>query len=904
MKISRLFGAVLSVGLSITIILSATASVLAQGVVIKGEPDGQNKSTVMDEHFYSGTLEPNFTSDSVEVKTDSYGMHFEGAYHFGSALVLTAYKLKSYNRFSFSVDMLGTNDGFIYCGFGGADEKKTVTYYDFNLCIAKGVTALYEMGGMDSWKQIGNKPLNNALTVGKTTDFEITLEKVSDRDYKVTFEILENGEPIITTDYGGAVVRMANPNGYFCMWGGINEKFNIRDFKVYDSPTHLAFADDFSNSSLTYADEAMGDSNWHINETRFTRDEIFISRNAGPEFKKAGDVITAKSKLVSCDTVSKPYEISFKAQLKSLEKNSTFGIYFGAVKEADLGGATIIGLSAYDGKSASLHIVKNGKILDYGENLIPLSVLNIDDTSVDFEAVINSDRTLDINIGGIKFAFNNIKYDGFWGICNYSSDTVSASNVRLDEVKVIKNTYTPCAEKDLSNDFAGIKLTQDGFEEYYISDRTYYIGPSVSLRPKGAFTTEPSLYFENTGSYSAFAPKKQYTDFILQFDVKMVSEGKNSQWFGVNFGKKSYAAISDTSTGVYFEYYAWGTAPYTQMATNLCTFDDGTKAKKIEDYHFYKDQETKYNFMIVAKNRTVYVYFKEDSEDISKLGICRAVIPNVNTAGYVSIYGVSGISFDVFNYKLTNIASEATGDSDIALRESFNNEKISEKLVTEGSATVKDGAIKLSGGSVSMKDKSRYFIANFTVLNSNEDLTVSFSDNKSAILSKDLMKLTINDGAKKTVFDVSKFNLSDYKSMQLQFILQYDALSIAAKGIYEPSDKFATPMVEYTFAKPVADGNIKWLSDDILIDDIAVYALDHSYKAASVSYEQDPNDTDIWVKKDNIISSNGSNATINSEKNDGISTLFIVIYSVIGAIILALLAFIIILSVKKRGKAQ
>ncbi len=903
MKISRLLGAVLSVGLSITIILSTTASVLAQGVVIKGEPDGQNKSTVMDEHFYSGSLEPNFTSDSVTVKTDSYGMHFAGAYHFGSALVLTAYKLKSYNRFTFSIDMLGTNDGFVYCGFGGADEKKTVSYYDFNLCIAKGVTALYEMGGMDSWKQIGNKPLNNALTVGKTTDFAVTLEKVSGKEYKVTFEILEDGEPIITTDYG-STVSMEHPDGYFCMWGGLNEKFNIRNFKVYDSPTNLAFSDDFSNSSLTYADEAVGDSNWHINETRFTRDEIFISRNAGPEFKKVGDVITAKTKLVSCDTVSKPYEISFKAEIKNLEKNSTFGLYLGAEKEGDLNNSTIIGVSTYDSKSASVHLIKDGKILDYGENLIPLSVLNIDDTSVDFEAVITSDRTLNVNIGGIKFAFNNIKYDGFWGICNYSSDNASASQVRLDEVKVIKNTYAPCAEKDLSNDFAGIKLTQDGFEEYYISDRTYYIGPGVSLRPKGAFTTEPSLYFENTGSYSAFAPKKQYTDFILQFDVKMVSEGKNSQWFGVNFGKKSYAAISDTSTGIYFEYYAWGTDPYTQMATNLCTFDDGTKAKKIEDYHFYKDQETKYNFMIVAKNRTVYVYFKEDSEDISKLGICRAVIPDVNTAGYVSIYGVSGLSFDIFNYKLTNIASEATEDSDIALRESFNNEKISDKLVVASSAEVKDGAMKLSGGSVSMKDKSRYFIANFTVPSLNADLVVSFADNKSMILSKDLKKVTLNDGAKKTVFDVSEYNLSDYKSMQLQLILQYDALSIAAKGIYEPSDKFATPMVEYTFANPVADGNLKWLSDDALIDDISVYALDHSYKAASVSYEQDPNDTDIWIKKDNVISTTDGKVSIDSEKDAGMPTLFIVIYSVIGAIILALLAVIIILSVKKRGKVQ
>lgn len=904
MKIGRLTSAALSVFLSIIIILSTTVTVLGQGVVFKGEPDGQIKSTVMDEHFYSGTLEPNFTSDSVDVTTDSYGMHFAGAYHFGSALVLMAYKLKSYNRFTFSIDMLGTNDGFVYCGFGGADEKKTVTYYDFNLCIAKGVTALYEMGGMDNWKQIGSKPLSNALTVGKTTDFAITLENISGNDFKVTFEILEDGKPIVTSDYGGAVVRMNNPNGYFCMWGGLNEKFEIRDFKVYDSPTNLAFSDNFENSSLTYADEAVGDSNWHINETRFTRDEIFISRNAGPEFKDAGDVITAKSQLVSCDTVSKPYEVSFKSHIKTLEKNATFGLYLGAEKEGELDKATIIGVSAYDNKSASVHLVKNGKVLDYGENLIPLNVLNIDDTSVDIEAVINSDRTLDVNVGGIKFTFNNIKYDGFWGICNYSSDNASASEVRLDEVKVIKNTYNSCAEKDLSNDFAGIKLTQDGFEEYYISDRTYYIGPGVSLRPKGAFTLEPSLYFENAGSYSAFAPKKEYTDFILQFDLKMVSEGKNSQWFGINFGKDSYASISDKSNGIKFEYYAWGTDPYTQMSTNLCSFDDGTKAKKVEDYHFYKDQETKYNFMIVAKNRTVYVYFKEDSEDISKLGICRAIISDVNTAGYVSIFGVSGVSFDVFNYKLTNIAAEATGDSDIALRESFDNEKISDKLVISSSAEVKDGAMNLSGGSLSMKDKSRYFIANFTVLNSNADLTVGFADDKSAVLSKDLKKITVNDGAKKTEFDVSKYNLADYKSMQLQLILQYDALSIATKGIYEPSDKFATPIVEYTFANPVAEGNLKWLSDDALIDDISVYALDHSYKAASVSYEQDPNDTDVWVKKQNITTEADGKAPSVADKDGGISTVFIVIYSVLGAIILALLGVIIAVSVKKRGKEQ
>ncbi len=901
MKIYKQIRAVLSAVLSAIMILLVATSALAQGVVIKGEPDGQNKSTVMEEHFYSGSLEPNFTSDSVEVKTDSYGMHFAGAYHFGSALVLTAYKLKDYNRFTFSIDMLQTNDGFIYLGFGGADEKATVSYYDFNLCVSKGVTALYEMGGMDSWKQLGSTPLNNALVAGKTTDFGVTLERVSGNNFKVTFEILEEGEPIITTDYG-TTVRMEHPDGYVCMWGGMNEQFNLRDFKVYDSPKHIAFEDDFVDSSLTYGDEAVGDSNWHINEARFTRDEVFISRNAGPEFKVAGDTITSKTSLELCDDVSKPYEITFKAQIESLEKDATFGLYLGAENAGDLENATIIGVSAHDKEFASVNLFKNGEKADYGESLIPLSVLNIDDTSVDFEMTIYSDYTIGLNIGGIQFDFNNVKYDGLWGICNYSADGKSTSVARLDEVKVVKNTYAPCAEPDLSNDFAGIKLTQDGFEEYYISDRTYYLGPGVALRPKSAFTTEPSLYFENAGSYSAFAPKKQYTDFILQFDLKMVSEGANSQWFGVNFGKPAFASISDKTTSVYFEYYGWTEEPYTQMVSNLCTFDDGTKAKKVEGYHFYKDQETKYNFMIVAKNRTVYVYFKEDSEDISKLGICRAIIPNVNTAGYVSIFGANSLSFDIFNYKLTNLAPEAIADSAIALRESFEQETLSDKLQTNGTVAITDGAMQLSGGSLEMKNKSNYYIANFTILEAKEDVTIQFSNNKSVTLSGDLKKVTVKDGKKKTAFDVSEYGLSDYKNTQIQLIVQHDALSLAAKGVYDPQDKFSSPIVEYTFAKPVTAGIVSWSSKGASLDDVAVYSLDHSYEAASVSYEEDPNDTDIWEKKEPLIGTDGT--ATDSEMSKGMKTLFIVAYSVIGAIILVLLGVIITLWVKKRGKEQ
>ncbi len=893
---------VVSVGVCLLLLCSvAWVATAAQGPVIKGEPAGQTRTTVMDEHFYSGTLEPNFTSDSVKVKTDSYGMHFEGAYHYGAGLVLNAYKLKDYNRFTFSIDCIETTGGFLYCAFGGPDASSDLWKYDDVICFTRSVTALYEMGGSDM-KFIGQSaPLTNALVNGQTTDFALTIKRVSGKDFKVVFEVIDDGEVVASTDYG-TTVRLQYDHGYFGMWSGLNEKFNLRNFKVYDSPTHVAFSDNFENSTLTYADELAGNSNWHINRSDLTREDVYICRNAGPEFKKVGDTMTAKEPLVSCKEVSKPYEISFETRISELPKNAVYGLFFGAQKSVDLKKATVIGVSAYNDKFAAINLIKNGKVINPGEKLIPLSTLELGWGTINISAEIHNDYSVLVNIGGVQVRFNNIKYDGYWGVCDYSLDKKSSAVARVDEMTVIRNTYDTCTQPDLSNDFGGIRLTPDGFEEYYISDRTYYIGPGVSLRPKGAFTKEPSLYFEAAGSYSAFAPKQKYTDYILQFDVKMISSGTNGQTFGVSFGRNSYAAIDSNCTSVSFTYNGWTGTPYTHIATNLCDLDDGTRERKIEDYHFYKDTETKYNFMVVAKNRTVYVYFKEDGEDISKLGICRAIVPNVNTAGYVAIFGNNGISFDVFNYKLTNISGEATGDSPIALREAFEKEQISDKLKLEGNAKVENGALQLSGGSIAMNNKSRYSIVNFTVLNSKADVTVEFAGNDSVTLSKDLKKVTLREGNKAKIFDVTSYHLADYKNVQFQMILQYDGLILAAKGIYESYDKLSSPIAEYTFSKPLNAGILKWRSDNAVLDDLSVYSLDNSYKAVSVSYDEDPNDTEMWFKKDVIVGRQPVGA--NADGDSGLPLIFIILYSVIGAVIVALLVWIIVTLAKKRGKAQ
>ncbi|MCQ2449958.1 MAG: hypothetical protein MJ132_07220, partial [Clostridia bacterium] len=838
MAIRNRMKAALSAAVCLVILLSTLGLTSAQTTVIKGEPDGQSKMTSMDEHFYSGTLEPNFTSDNVEVVTDSFAMHNAGAYQYGSVLMLRAYKMKAYNRFTFTIDCIRSDSGFIYCGLGGSAEDTFAGSYDANVTFSNNITALYEMGGQDQWKPVGEGyMLPNIYNPGKSTDIALTVQQVSGKDYKVTFEVLDAGEVIASTDYK-ANIRLEHANGgYFCMWAGLNEVFNIRDFKAYDSPTHLAFSDDFEHSSLTYAVEALGDSKWHVNNGGLEQSDVFLCRNAGPEFKKPNAAITAKKQLQTCDKVSKPYEITANVSIENLSKNATFGFFFGAEKAGEIGKSTVIGVSAYDDKFAAVNIVRNGQLMNAGESQIPLRVLDIGGGMIELKAVIHDDNSVVFSVGGVQVKFYNVKYDGYWGMCTYSSDQKSTADAKVDEIAVVSNTYEDCTSPDRSNDFAGIKMTPDGFEEYYISDRTYYIGPGASLRPKGAFTTDPSMYFENTGPYTAFGPKTKYTDFILNFDVKVVSNGENGQWFGVSFGKTNYASISSTVPGISFACNRWTDTPYTHMATSLCEFDDGTREKKIDDYHFYKDQETKYNIMIVARNRTVYVYFKEDSEDISKLGICRAVIPNVNTAGYVMIYGNGGLAFDIFNFRIVNISGEATGDSAIALRESFDGTSITDKLTTEGAATVQDGTMALSGGSLAMTGNSRYSIANCTVPEMKEDLSLSFANGNSVTLSKDMNKVIVKEGGKSTAIDVSKYNLSDYNKLQLQYTMQYDTLTVSAKGVYDPYDKLSAPIAEYTFARPLNEGVLKWSSKNAKIDDVSVYSLDARYNAESISYE-------------------------------------------------------------------
>lgn len=72
-----------------------------------------------------------------------------------------------------------------------------------------------------------------------------------------------------------------------------------------------------------------------------------------------------------------------------------------------------------------------------------------------------------------------------------------------------------------------------------------------------------------------------------------------------------------------------------------------------------KDEDGKYktyNILFIVRNRSVEVYYKEKNQDISVLGILRAKYVDVNTYGYVAVFGANGVSFEISDFKLTNLS--------------------------------------------------------------------------------------------------------------------------------------------------------------------------------------------------------------------------------------------------------
>ena len=844
-------------------------------------------STIQDEvltdNFNSEELSDEWKENNAGIYSDYDAMRFNAAYNWAGAVILNAYQKQDYNHFVFDITVSDyRSSSWIGLAFGG--ESPTTSFGSFDGYIVMNATTisvvdLKNISASTNANAQSSPGLLKKMSKGSTTVDAIFAKGANGYDITLKFIFADKSE--LTYSWGGISITESNPyfalNSAYVLW-------DITDFKVLDSKEQVQFYDGFSKNTMTYSSENYQDGNWHINKN-YTEKEIFVGPIAMAEFAKKDSKMVHKTPLKISTESECVYDISYLMRVEKFEQDSAFGIGLGLEKQkSKLDETAFCGIVKVDEEKGAFVLVKDGKIQKTA-SYFPLEKLHVGKGKfVEVSIKINYDFSVDFTIGKQKAHFSNLRYDGYWGIGNLDLKTKESSRILVDDMNVQAYDVVYYKSSDASNNFAGTKDEETDFgkySEYYINKVKWFMGPRVSQKMYVEGEQEHGILFNRSSNYSYFGNREKYDEFVVQFDVvvngltdSMKNEsytGKefNGQKFGISFGNSSFFKHSGlaTTVGVYYVGTSADNVRSGIKGVN-CTTDEGLSEVAItgSDIHFWKDDTTKYNFMYVVRDRSVEVYFKEDAQPMSELAICRAKFTNVDTDGYVMVYGSDNASFTLSNYRILNIGREATGNSNFSVREDFSKETISEQLKLNGSTSVKDEKLILKeGASVAVTEAGECYMMDFDVNEVNGSFEVKLTEDKSIVFDKNSSAIGFTENGNTTYIDTLQkrgFSNNDYTTkVALKFFGNEVGVYMLSEGesydfIYKPVSTYCWQQNAGTLTPTIIAG------EALTVDNLKVYRLDADYEAERINY--DPQDEEVfeWEIKEEIADADDSSNSI------------------------------------------
>ncbi len=421
------------------------------------------------------------------------------------------------------------------------------------------------------------------------------------------------------------------------------------------------FSDDFSEDKITYPSEAVGDSQWHVC-AYYDKSQIYVAPIGKVAFKN-DDYIVFNSKLNTVDAkLNDKYIISGKFSVMSIGQGSAFGFGVGMEETSSRADASFIGLANLDGNEYTFAKIKNGVIEKRSPDIISIE----ENVGYTVTLSVRSDRSVVISLGDYSATFTSSDANGF--MCVGVSGAGAETQVYFDEFSFDYFVSKTSEEKNAENDFLGVKEDENGFFDYYLSEKDWYIGSKISFPSYIEGAQKGSLVFDGCDQYSCFGPKRKYSDFLVQFRVKVTSNASNDASFGISFAKSSFSSNIDLSNAVGFFCNGYekihkndddksfqttiiGRNISTRTGETACYIRENGEAVNMWDGRTYV-------CVFEVRGRNVYVYFKEENQSDDVLAICRAEYTDVNTYGYVSVYGTNGVGFSLIDFKLTNLNVE------------------------------------------------------------------------------------------------------------------------------------------------------------------------------------------------------------------------------------------------------
>lgn len=495
-------------------------------------------------------------------------------------------------------------------------------------------------------------------------------------------------EEIVT--YGAADGKEpdgVSADGYlaFC---GQNVKADVTSFTI-ESNGKTTFESAFTHDELAYPDESQNGKIWTISG-RYGENAVYCGA-ANRVGLSAGRGLRSNTAVEANTETEKTFELSFKWYYSAAEtpQNSYVGVRFGCDKSENFAG-----IGKKDGKTVLVWYAKS-EIRAF----VPLSA----------EAVAEGENTLlfrgkfgeklEIEANGVTHELDNFDTTGNFALSLYRTGETGneaagdTAKIEIDDALFVRYVSRNSKAESVSNDFSGVKISEieasDGIlsvKEYYINRSAYYVGAEVNLPLVYAEGKKGSLLFGECKNYGYFAPKKEYSEWIMRFDLRVTDERnvkqnpdgsfdlpklKSGAMLGVSFGKE-YAAQSATETdGIFF--YNWYNPDFTEgkqtytgadgqvyCGTYLAATDTEKSSWKFGNapisYDLWGDKSAVYNIMVIAENSTAKLYMKRADESAEKMSSPIFTVTGVNTCGYAAIVGLNSASFRISNYSVTNIS--------------------------------------------------------------------------------------------------------------------------------------------------------------------------------------------------------------------------------------------------------
>lgn len=872
-----------------------------------------SKCKTLEESFNNEKISDKWYGNNVDISVDYNAMRFNSAYYWSGAAVLNAYQRQDKCRLVFDISLSEYgNDSWIGLGFGGENPSATFDLYDGYILLNPSVVSVVDLKNISSSTSANlqaSSGLFDKLSEGKAT---VTAEfkTISADKCGISLDIRFSDNSSVAYSWNN--ISLADDNKYFS-FNSSNTLWDITSFKVLDGNGKEQFSDDFSQNTMTYETDSYADGNWHICKS-YTKEQIFIGQIGKAEFKENDSRLINFKPLSASTDCEYIYEISYLINIAELNNGSAFGLGLGMEKnDSDLDSNAFLGLTKLDDERGAFVLIKDGEI-QKTVSAFALASLSVSDNKFKKAIIkIKYDFSVIFSIENLSAKYTDIMYDGYWGMGNVALKSGAANHVYIDDIDMNSYETAAFATEDASNSFAGTKSEKsDGMDvkDYYINEEKWFLGNKVSQKLYIEGDENPALLFNSCNEYSCFGYRQKYDEYVVQFDavVSGLTDGMknssytgeefNGQSFGLSFNKSSFFTNASMTASVSVFYNGWDRSNIrSAIRGNKCATVNGQNEVEIADtdINFWADDTTKYNFMFIVRNRTVGIYFKRDSEPESELGICRAEFADVDTDGYVAVFGMGNVSFSLSNYRIINIGSKAieSGESAFSVRETFDGKKVSDKLILNESTKIENGKLSLvEKGGFYTADKMNNCLLNLDVSDINGSFEIDFSGNNAIIFNSEQKTIGFVENGKTRFIDLpTDRNFSDDGyTTEISILLLGNSAEIGFMSEGESTDFLYKPIAEYSWENEFSKESIFFgCSDSIELDNVCIYNLDSDYTAQTEDYSQNNKVAEMWIVK---------NKSIGEEKFNFIP----VICAAAGIIVLTVCASFIIKN--KRGKEK